>query len=263
MEIFSQFLFRLALGLAVAMGLTPCRRVTAGFFRNHLYVLLGLNVAAVVVALLNRGRFDLWLPAAGAAVSYVGAVCWLYERAAPGKLTLWLIAALDLGGAWATAERHVMPGIALVDGASWQAPRLVELLHWSDPLTGGLVLGATLAAMLLGHWYLNAPGMQLAPLRRLVAVMTLALLLRLLVCGAGLVLLYQAAGPPATSQMLFLSLRWLAGLIGPLVLAWMTWQTLKIPNTQAATGILYVAVIGTFLGELTSQLLSARLPFGL
>ena len=37
----------------------------------------------------------------------------------------------------------------------------------------------------------------------------------------------------------------------------MTWYTLKVPNTQSATGILYVAVITTFLGELSGQLLSA------
>ena len=43
----------------------------------------------------------------------------------------------------------------------------------------------------------------------------------------------------------------------------MTWKTLKIPNTQSATGILYVAVIAVFLGELTSQLLSARTAFPL
>ena len=41
----------------------------------------------------------------------------------------------------------------------------------------------------------------------------------------------------------------------------MSWQTLKIPNTQSATGILYVAVITTFLGELTSLLLSAARLF--
>jgi hypothetical protein len=41
----------------------------------------------------------------------------------------------------------------------------------------------------------------------------------------------------------------------------MAWQTLKIPNTQSATGILYVAVIAVFLGELTAQLLSGRMVF--
>ncbi len=58
--------------------------------------------------------------------------------------------------------------------------------------------------------------------------------------------------------LLFIALRWLGGLVGVLILAVMAWQTLKIPNTQSATGILYVAVIGTFLGELISMLLSAE-----
>ena len=50
----------------------------------------------------------------------------------------------------------------------------------------------------------------------------------------------------------------LAYLIGVLALAWMAWRTLEIPNTQSATGILYVAVIGTFVGETMSLLLSAE-----
>jgi hypothetical protein len=35
----------------------------------------------------------------------------------------------------------------------------------------------------------------------------------------------------------------------------MAWQTARIRSTQSATGILYVAVIFCFLGELTGQLL--------
>ena len=43
----------------------------------------------------------------------------------------------------------------------------------------------------------------------------------------------------------------------------MTLGTLKIPNTQSATGILYAAVILAFIGELTSQLLTAEARFPL
>jgi len=43
-----------------------------------------------------------------------------------------------------------------------------------------------------------------------------------------------------------------------LMLGILTWQTLKIPNTQSATGILYAGVIVTFIGELTSQLLAVN-----
>ncbi len=50
MLVLSQFVLRLSFGLALAMGLTSARKVTSGFFRNHAYVLLGLNVLATLAA---------------------------------------------------------------------------------------------------------------------------------------------------------------------------------------------------------------------
>ncbi len=76
--------------------------------------------------------------------------------------------------------------------------------------------------------------------------------------GAGVALLVSDAPWPSTEQWLFLALRWLSGIVGALGVAIMAWQTLKIPNTQAATGMLYVGVIATFLGELTSLLMTAE-----
>jgi hypothetical protein len=48
----------------------------------------------------------------------------------------------------------------------------------------------------------------------------------------------------------------MTGIVGAMITAVMSWQTLKIPNTQSATGILYVGVMFVFLGELTAELLS-------
>ena len=112
-----------------------------------------------------------------------------------------------------------------------------------------------MAAMFLGHWYLNTPTMAIGPLERLVILTGAAVCLRALV-EAAVLTLYLQAGYPGTEQMLFIGLRWLSGILGALVLVVMTHKTLKIPNTQSATGILYVCVIATFLGELTSLLLS-------
>jgi hypothetical protein len=67
----------------------------------------------------------------------------------------------------------------------------------------------------------------------------------------------------STQDWLFVILRWAFGLAGVMVLVWLTWQTLAIPNTQSATGILYVAVIGVFVGETMSLLLSAESVFPL
>jgi len=65
--------------------------------------------------------------------------------------------------------------------------------------------------------------------------------------------------PPGVSAvptgLALLWLRWLAGLIGLPILLLMSRLTLEIPNTQSATGILYVACLAVILGELTAQLL--------
>jgi hypothetical protein len=247
----TQFIFRLSFGLAVGMALTRPRQVTSGYYRNHLYVLLGLNVLATMIALGARDQFALAPPLAAAILSYLGSALWLYEKPRAGRCALALVAAVTLWGAWAATDSQRSAGTA------------VSLLRALDPVTGGLVLGLTMAAMFLGHWYLNTPTMALGPLRRLVVLMGAAICLRAGVSGTGLALAIADSPWPATQQLLFISLRWLSGIIGALVLAVMAWKTLKIPNTQSATGILYVAVIATFLGELTSLLLSARSEYPL
>jgi hypothetical protein len=104
---------------------------------------------------------------------------------------------------------------------------------------------------------LNTPTMVLEPLEKLILLMAVALAARAVLCGVGLALAASAGEVPAGAQSLvFLAIHWLFGLVGAAVLTWMAWQTLKIPNTQSATGILYVAVIATFLGELASLLVS-------
>src|SRR5436853_7056152 len=98
--------------------------------------------------------------------------------------------------------------------------------------------------MFLGHWYLNTPSMELAPLEKLILVLFAAIVLRATVCGVGTVLQFQSAGISNT-QWILIALRWAAGIFGAAVLGAMARQTLRIPNTQSATGILYVAVVAT------------------
>ena len=126
----------------------------------------------------------------------------------------------------------------------------------ADLLSSGLLLGATLAAMFLGHWYLNTPGMKLLPLQRLVILMMVAVAVRSAVCAFSIYLQLVYGDNLTFLAWAFIALRWLSGLLGTLMLGVLTWQTLKIPNTQSATGILYAGVLLTFIGELTSQLLS-------
>jgi hypothetical protein len=262
-SVLTQFIFRLGFGLALAMACTSPRLVVSGFFRVHLWVLLGLNVLATMVAWTAPQRFSLWPPVAAAVLSYVGSVVWLYEKPRAGRVLLWLVSGVCITGAWSAMEWPASESEVSLASSSAMLHAAGELLRWVDPLTGGLVLGGTFAAMLLGHWYLNEPSMELSPIKRLVLLMMAAILFRSAVSGLGLACEWSSFGVPETSRVLFIALRWLSGLVGTMVVAVMAWETLKIPNTQSATGILYVGVITTFLGELTAQLLSAEAHYPL
>ena len=239
---------RLAFGLALAMLLTSPVKVTAGFFRNHLYVVLGLAFLAFLVVF---GSVAGGVALGAALLSYVGSVCYLYQSIRSGRVVLGLVSLSTLVGVLLGTPQ-------LVDSVSLSPLALV--LWLSDGPTSGLLLGVTLGAMLLGHWYLNTPSMQMAPLRRLLALMVAALFLRMLVCGIGLGATCMEDPIPAPW---FVVLRWVTGLASPLVMAWMVERTLRIPNTQSATGILYVAAVTVFTGELMSQLLSVTTTYPL
>jgi len=78
-SILIEFLFRLTCGIALAMGITPAKWVTSGFFRVHLWVLMGVQTFAALVIYSHRAKYEAgWLlvglAAASAVVSYIGAV---------------------------------------------------------------------------------------------------------------------------------------------------------------------------------------------
>ena len=257
MALLTEFLLRLSFGMAAAMAIVPPRLVTSGYYRNHLYVTLGLSALA---ALLSRvaAPSAFWWAVATATLSYVGSVCWLYEKRRAGVGLLIVVATAAVIGALAINGRPTK--LPTEDATPVAESSLADGLRMLQPITSGLLLGTTMAAMLLGHWYLNAPGMELAPLRRLLIAMAAAVALLAALCGTGLTL--EASQQALSMQdWLFLLLRWSFGLIGVLILIVLTWKTLEIPNTQSATGILYVAVMGAFVGETMSLLLSAESVF--
>ncbi len=257
-QLLAQFIFRVTFGMALAMAVAPSRLVTSGYFRVQLWVLMGLNtVAALAIysspAAFERAAFNSgWLLTLGIALTvlcYVGSVIWLYEQRAAGVVALLVVAGLGL--------------LAAAQAPPWLSSDVTGAAAWRllDRVTSGGLLGVTLAAMLLGHWYLNTPTMQLAPLRHLVVWMMVAVVLRSLLCGAALLGQMFLDMPTETTVWLFIAFRWLSGLLGAGLMAVMSWYTLKVPNTQSATGILYAGVILTFIGELVSLLLSGSMQY--
>lgn len=246
----AQFSLRLAFGLALALGCVSPRDVRRDFFRVHLYVVMGLAVLASL-ALFGAGQPARWTAAAAAVAAYLGSVVWLYDAPRGGRAAIAAAGGLSLAAAWQLAR----------DGsASTSAWSDLGLL--ADIVTGGALMGLVLGSMLLGHFYLNAPGMKLDPLRRLVQLAALGIAFRAAAAAGGLGLLAWHAPPEATTWI-FLALRWLAGIAAAAVVVALVWQTLKIPNTQSATGILYAGIVVVAIGELVALLVARGHPWPL
>lgn len=261
MTLLIDFLCRFGCGLAIALCLTSSSLVPGGFFRVNSLVLLGLATFATLLAWTTGLPAVAGLMAATAFIAWVGSVLWYADRRRGGLICCGLAA--------------LLAGVATAAAANPQ-PAAVALR-----LLSGSLLGLTINAMLLGHWYLNAPGMQVHALRRSIDQTLFAWGL-LLVGALASVGWQMAVYPQADADWLgqigraaaaaasgadarfdqtglaLLWLRWLAGLVGLPVLLLMSRKTLDIPNTQSATGILYVACLAVILGELTAQLLIAK-----
>jgi hypothetical protein len=237
------FCLRLAVGLMAALAILSPTQVNPRFFRAQNWIALGLTGTAAVFA-RDFATPGLWSAlAAGIVLAFTGSVVWALEGAPGGR---WLIVSTGsaLAASLALAEMNLED----------RGPLHLRLT--ADGLSS-FVLGAGMTAMLLGHFYLIAPGMALTPLMRLLALLTAAIVLRAGVAGLGL---WSWSGEHSLTNLtdvtaLWLPVRWGVGFIGPLILTWMAWQAARIRSTQSATGILYVAVTFCFLGELTGQLL--------
>ena len=257
MTMLVDFLCRFGFGMALGLLLTPARLVPPGFFRVNLLVVMGL---ATFAALLARGAVPggVWiLPAAAAVVAWMGTVLWLAHRIGAGLSACGLA-----GGLLAVAVGLIamlVPAGGGAAGVGVGAPVWKVIGH----LLSGAIVGLTVHAMLLGHWYLNAPGMRVDALRRMIDVALLAWLPQLICAVVAAGGRFGADSPGAAPAVhsataaSLLALRWLAGLIGLPILLWMSRKTLDIPNTQSATGILYVACLAAIVGELAAQLLEA------
>ena len=106
--------------------------------------------------------------------------------------------------------------------------------------------------------------MSIAPFRRLNLALAGALALRGIV---GVVAIFLQSRLPAELFWprfgLLVGTRWLVGLIVPALFVFMAHDCIKRRSTQSATGILYVAGVLLFIGELVALYLTREtgLPF--
>ncbi len=245
------FCLRLAAGLLVMLPILPASQIPPRFYRVHFLTALGL-LAVVAVFFFETADGWFWILFGLAATGCVlGSIVWHLHEAP--------------GGVWAAFLTPMALSACLIYGGILERPgsEAYAPTRVADDAASALVLGSATTAMLMGHSYLIAPTMTMAPLMRLLAAGAGSVILRIGLACAGLWgwTSLRGASNLEVDVMLWLVVRWALGLIAPLVLGWMAWETARIRSTQSATGILYVVVVLGFLGELMSMLLVAKTGF--
>lgn len=258
------FLTEAATGSLLALLLVPPRAAGRAFFRycvgqSCVLIVLGLALTSPGTA---RGAFG-WH--AAAAILLAASAGLFHARRLNAGLALMIAAA---GPAVAGVAANAL-ALVRADGsgtpASWYAV---------DALSGGILTGSVLVAMILGHFYLNVPGLPIRFLVRLSLVALGAVLIRGALIGSSIAMNWGSLGPlfgllldtgggappEATLDpfaLIFLLVHVLFGVAAPAIFAFMAWRTARISSTQSATGILYVTLIVVIMGELAGRYLTS------
>ena len=258
------FLFLAHLGLGIAFTLAfVSRDAGVKFFRFN----AGLAAVLIAVAIAFRP------PEADASL--------------PGRLAFvaLLVAEAALVLYWATIGRmlaSIRPAILGVAFGGGLVSIVLEALAVSSGLTtdaltiasflsSAALLGGACTAMVLGHWYLILPSMQVSHLQSIVKLHIASMVVRVAVVGAAVFVAIATWQPGLGPNFrhyitsiagIFFWQRVLFGLFGPALLSYLTWETAKIRSTQSATGILYVDFFTVVVGEVLAKyiLLATRVP---
>jgi hypothetical protein len=247
-----QFFFRLVFGLALAIFVMPSRLADRSSVRLILWGLTFIAALAATVLYARAGEVEsggkVWvMPVCVSAAALAGSLLWRRERsdlagAAVGTLSLLGLIFALLTTPWSPDTTAVGLLLGIIDLASC-----------------GLILGATMSAVLLSLWHLNTPNMQAATLRIPVVLMVSAAAARTALCLFGSGVVMAGAESQAALFWLFLASRWIMALLGLAFLVLFRRELGKPPQSQRGVGLLFGGLCIVTIGELGSQLVSVDL----
>jgi hypothetical protein len=229
MSVFFLFLLATSFGCVSTLFWVPEEDMGRGYFQMNALIVLGLLGLAVAVLVLypfqpfgtraTAGRIAVTTALVGAFLYYaaVWRERWRLGRAAAALIFAAGLAALLLASPQLSSLAPALPHRLLLTGGA--------------VISSALLLGWALITMLLGHWYLISPRLTFRHLVLFCWVLMAVIGVRLLAVGV------------------------LWGLAIPLTLGILSLHCARQRSNQSATGILYVVVVGAFIGELTAYYL--------
>jgi len=258
----------LAFGGTLALAIPPFFKIERGFYKSSgaVYLAASLTNALGLAFLAHRGD-HLGSPAASSL--WMLSAIWMLFCVVLGLylFTLWtdngLMRARAYTFALAIGLTAVLANALMLKPAAFGV--IGAVAYGLTAVLSSMVLGLASSAMMFGHWYLIDPDLPVDYLRSLVRVLGAALVGDLVVLGLamGALALFGGGGASAvrelaSADLAILIFRLLVGPAASIVLVWMCWQTLKIPQTMAATGLLYIAVMSVLVGELLGRFILFR-----
>jgi hypothetical protein len=258
---------QLALGGIFALSVPGFHAIERGFFKSTACVYLGCGLAIT----LGKGYLVFFVQPDGVSrMQGLEVSLWLLFCCGCGLYvyTLWSEQFVLRARAYVGTLFAGLVALSLSASGYRLTPFLsVEtLLYPVSFLTSALLLGAVTTALSLGHWYLIELGLSLDPFKRLFKFYLGALIVHLSVLLLGMGLLLIAGGSATvvslsslwTDHQVLLWLRLGLGPLASLALAYMIWQTLQIPQTMAATGLFYIAILTVMVGEFLGRFILFR-----
>lgn len=250
---------QLGVGGLLSLAVPPFHELERGFYKSS----AGVFLSSALIG--GSGTAYLWLTRDASGVGVVEVVLWLAFLAlfAAYMATLWGEAMLLRARLYAAA---LLVGVLALGASAWSlfsiGGPLVHVLATVTTLASAATLGAVTTGMLIGHWYLIDPGMEIEPFHRcfrfFVATLwveiggVLAVLAAILLSGG------DATSDPLQAHLELLLLRIALGPVAALAMAAMIRRVLAIPQTMAATGLFYIATLAVLVGEFLGRYFTFR-----
>lgn len=240
-------------GQAVLYAMDLRGRVTRGFIK------LSAGMVAAAAALV------LWMVSAISPTHAIDGYVLAERYFLPARVAVIAVLVLVLGYCFCVWRDQRRPGLVWGGLATLAAlvclglvSAIVQLPTWSftgtflSLLLGGLALGGVTLAMSLGHWYLVTPRLSAEPLNEITLALLSVLSLETLLLAVNLIAPVREA-PEALAigigQNPAFWLRVGVGLVFPIVLSFMAWQSSRERGMMSATGLLYLATGAVLAGE--------------
>jgi protein NrfD len=250
------FLSHLAIGIVFTLVFVS-REAGVKFFRFNAGLAALLVVAAFTFRPPEASATEWGRVAFGALIVFEAAL--VIYWATIGRTLASIRPAIAVTGVVAGIVALVTQAIASTTGGP--PVQAMTIISFSS---SALLLGGACTAMILGHWYLVIPSLQVSHLQSIVKLHMASMALRVLVVAAAIFVAIVSwepgLGPSFRHYIfsvagIFFWQRVLFGLVGPAVLSYLTWETAKIRSTQSATGILYVDFFTVVVGEVLAKYL--------